>query len=115
MSETQNTRGRVCRCGRTFELRKDAADFLLCPVCRMQHRNNKTKKEETEMITAEDYDQIRYFWQEKRDFTRYYRWKDIEAEMRVKHPEFWQDYRALKKAESSFDYTVKNLGRVEEE
>ena len=34
----------VSWCGRTFKLHKDAADFLLCPECRMQHRHNKTKK-----------------------------------------------------------------------
>lgn len=67
------------------------------------------------MITAEDYDQIRYFWNEKRDFTRYYRWKVLEAEMRVKHPDFFHDYRSLRKAESSFDHTVRNLGRKEGE
>lgn len=65
------------------------------------------------MITAEDYRQISYFWNEKGDFTRYSRWKDIEAEMREKQPEFFLAYDQMQRAKKTFDFVLDTLVELE--
>jgi len=61
------------------------------------------------MITAEDYRSISYFWYQKGDFTRYTGWKDIEAEMRVKHPQFFLAYDQMQLAKETFNFVLDEI------
>lgn len=46
-------------------------------------------------LTNDDLWQLRWFWEDKGDFTRYCRWEEIEAELERTHPEITQARRNL--------------------
>jgi hypothetical protein len=46
-------------------------------------------------LTNHDLWQLRWFWEDKGDVTRYCRWDEIEAEVERTHPEITQAYRNL--------------------
>jgi hypothetical protein len=67
------------------------------------------------MTTPEDYRMIAYFWKEKGDFTRYYRWDDIKDEFRQKHPQFFLAYDQMQLAEKTFNSVLDTLVELEGE
>ena len=60
--------------------------------------------------TSEELRMVVYFWQERRDLTRFVSWEELEPVLRVSHPHLLDAIERLRSAEKTVDAIVDSIG-----